>query len=140
MIFRKPDGVTLIELLLVLVMVAILGGLGMPFLRKGVENQDAKKALETLRAISQAVRLYELDKGSLASSLTPLTDIENAGYLNPNEYYKPQIFTYSINASANPHTIIATRTNPSRTITLTQSSVTGQDGIIVDSAGFLRSS
>lgn len=121
-------GVTLLELVLVLVIVAIGGALAYPSIQRGIENQQAKKALETLRTISNAVRLYQLDKGVLPQSIT---DLENLRYINPTEYAPG--FAYSINTTLSPFQTDANGLNSKRTITLKQ------DGVVDDSRGFLGS-
>ena len=144
-------GVTLLELILVLVIVAIGCGLTFPKVQIGIENQGAKKALETMRTISNAIRSYELDHGNLLDDTLPapqpidLADLQTAGYVNPSEYSTNfscgslgSVF-YSINTTVTPAQITARNAASGRTITLTQSStVKGQDGVVTDSGGFLN--
>ncbi|MBI1977903.1 MAG: prepilin-type N-terminal cleavage/methylation domain-containing protein, partial [Candidatus Omnitrophica bacterium] len=103
-------GVSLLELILVIVIMAIGAALVIPRLEQGVENRRAKDALETLKTISNAVRLYELNTGSFPpSGLLDQEDaippgpphvLESGGYLNPKEYAPS--FNYSINSAATP--------------------------------------
>ena len=139
-------GVTLLELILVLVIVAVGASLTYPKVLKGVENREAKKALETLRTISQSIRLYELNHGNLLDdSGVPvpidLQDLENAGYVKSSEY-APR-FNYSIAVDVtppiSPPVVTAVHVSSGRTITLTQhATIKGQDGSVTDSAGFLN--
>ena len=135
--------VTLLELIIVLIIVAIAVGLAYPNVQKGIENQEAKKALETMRTISQAVRLYEVDHGDLLDDNTParpiqLANLEAAGYVKPTEYAYASKFTYSINSAATPPVLTAVNQSSGRTITLAQDAVNkAQDGLVNDSEGFL---
>lgn len=79
----KRKGLTLIEVILVLVVVATIAGLAAPNLRIGMENRRAKQALETLRSIHHAVRMYEVNKGVLPASIAVL---QQEGYLSTVEF------------------------------------------------------
>ena len=142
-------GVTLLELILVLVIIAIGASLAVPKLRRSVENREAKAALETLRSISQAVRMYEVTKGELPANLYTLeTETTTAGsgtgtsygtrYLDPTEYAFSPPYTYEI-TSLNP--VILTASRAGRTITLTQcgNANKSKDGEVTDSGSFLSS-
>jgi prepilin-type N-terminal cleavage/methylation domain-containing protein len=143
--YRNVRGVTLLELILVLVIIAIGASLAVPKLRRSVENREAKAALETLRSISHAVRMYEVTKGSLPADLhtleTETTDqagtVTSYGifYLNSREYAPG--YDFCIDKSISPARMIAEAQNYDRIITLAQSAVKGQDGEVTDSAGFL---
>ncbi len=131
--FSSLTGFTLLELILVLVIIMIGGALALPATRQGIENRQAKKALTTLRTISQAARLYELNEGSFPSTLQ---DLETRSYLIPREY--APYFTYGIINTSNPPSFQAVHVNSNRTITLSQDpAVKGLDGAINDSQGFL---
>ena len=139
MSFGRRRGVTLLELIVVLVIVAIGAGLALPSMSKGIENREAKQALQTMRYIAQGVRMYQVDKGVLPQNLQ--TDLEVGGYVNPNEYTRG--FEYEIDTSASPIHAKAykpNKTTPLRTITLEQSATnSSQDGLVTDTGGFLSS-
>lgn len=141
----NKKGVTLLELILVLVIIAIGASLAVPKLRMSVENREAKAALETLRSISQAVRMFEVTKGRLPANLRELETETTGGagtatsygtfYLDSREYAPG--YNFCIDKSINPARMIAEARNYDRIITLAQSAVKGQDGEVTDSAGFL---
>lgn len=152
MISRGRKGLTLLELILVLVIVTTLAGLGFPLLRRGIENHEAREALKTLRSLAQAVRLYELDYGNFLDGGVPpqpitLLNLEQEGYVNSREYAPGFQYLVDVSSSAAPF-VQACRPdclNPSaRLITLnvfaapaTGVTVKGQDGTVSDSVGFL---
>jgi type II secretory pathway pseudopilin PulG len=138
-------GVTFLEMILVLVMVAVGAALAVPKLRMSVEHREAKAALETLRSISHAIRMYEVaHKGVLPDSLNVLetTDVDmGTRYLDPSEYAFSPPYVYDI-PTLNPSVVIqAHNANVNRTITLTQCGAANKskDGAVTDSAGFLNS-
>jgi len=134
----NKKGVTFLELILVLVIIAIGASLAVPKLRKSVENREAKAVLETLRSISHAVRMYEVTKGEIASDFD-LRDLETSEfgtqYLNPSEYAFSPPYEYTIQ----PYDITAENAQTGRRIILTMcQTVKGKDGAVTDSAGFLN--
>lgn len=132
-------GVTFLEMILVLVIIAIGASLALPRLRMGVENREAKAVLETLRSISHAIRMYETTKGTLPANLTALETMDfltGTRYLDPSEYAFRPPYNYSYNGITAPDRIVASR--PTRTITLFRcQNLKSADGSVVDSAGFL---
>ena len=149
----NKKGVTFLEMILVLVIIAIGASLAVPKLRRSVENREAKAALETLRIISHAIRMYELNEGALPPNLVALetaSGAEDSRYLNPNEYAPG--YQYDMVVGASTEDTLACACKPScgvsctasagaRLLTLRVSSDTakGQDGAVIDSAGFLSS-
>jgi prepilin-type N-terminal cleavage/methylation domain-containing protein len=131
-------GVTLLELILVLVIVAIGASLAVPKLRISIEHREAKAALGTLQSISHAVRMFEVTKDRLPTSLAELEITDPATgthYLDSSEYAPD--YDFCINTGTNPVVIRADSQNYNRVITLTQSAIKSQDGSVTDSAGFL---
>ncbi len=80
---RHRKGLSLWEVVLVTVIAGATAALAMPKVKMGIENRQAKQALETLRSIHHAIRMYEVDRGSMPANLQALQD---AGYLSPTEY------------------------------------------------------
>ncbi len=80
---KNKKGVSLLELILVVVIVGIAAALAIPNVKMGIENRQAKQALETLRSIHNAIRMYQVDRGVLPADLQAL---QNASYLNSTEY------------------------------------------------------
>ncbi len=128
--YTKSTGLTLLELILVMVVVAILGAMSVPRINQGIENHRAKAALETLRSISQAVRMYHLNTGDLPDNLEKL---EEDGYTDPSEYERGYEYSF---ISSEP-SILAERDTSDREITLILHPDTLRDEQITDSAGFL---
>lgn len=135
-------GVSLLELILVIIIMAISAALVFPRAQRGIEHREAKHALETLKTISNAVRLYELNHGNLLDDSIPpqpinLADLESGGYLRPTEY-TPN-FNYAVNVIVSPAVMTAVHVTSGRVITLTQSAIVkDQDAAVADSAGFLN--
>ena len=100
MLVKNHAGLTLIEIILVIVIVSSLGALAIPQMRSGLENRQAKQALETARSLAHAVRMYNANHGDLpptsAAGLEWVT-LENEGYIKRNEMasYGGR-FTYSV--------------------------------------------
>ena len=146
---RFYRGVTLIELILVLVMIAIGASLAVPKLRKSVEDREAKAALQTLKSISHATRMYEVSKGQLPANLTvlettPIDPTKGTRYLDPTEYAFSPPYVYQMQPSfIGAPFIWARKSSPGqlRTISLRQcgNANKSKDGAVFDSAGFLTS-
>lgn len=93
---RYKKGLSLWEVVLVMVIVGVAAALASPSVRMGIENRQAKQALETLKSIHHAVRMYEVDHGCLpgaASCIPPppgnktaLQILQDTGYLSSAEY------------------------------------------------------
>lgn len=131
---RFSQGLTLLELILVLVIIAALGAMALPKLQRNVENQKAKQALETLKTISQAARLYDLDKKTFPNNLD---ELEQKGYLDSTEYAKG--YDYELLAENQAWYVQAFKEHPPRTIKLfLTDDGTFRDKTVEDSAGFLN--
>jgi general secretion pathway protein G len=70
-------GFTLVELLLVLMILALIGGLVLPGIINRAEGAKSKVAGSQVSRLSMAVESYYLDTGSIPQSLNALVD--NAG-------------------------------------------------------------
>jgi len=71
----KPRrGFTLVELLLVLVILALIGGLVLPGIIGKAEGAKVKAAASQVDRISMAVESYYLDTGAIPESLEQLVD------------------------------------------------------------------
>ncbi|OGW79404.1 MAG: hypothetical protein A3G33_03430 [Omnitrophica bacterium RIFCSPLOWO2_12_FULL_44_17] len=105
-------GVTLTELLVVVVIVAIGSSMFLPKIDKGIENQKALNALNTLRTISQARRMYVMEvSGLLTTNVLPsgnpmcvagtsaIDELVNKGYLDRNDFAPGFTYTFG-NTSA----------------------------------------
>jgi general secretion pathway protein G len=70
----RQRGFTLVELLLVLVILALIGGLVLPGIIGKAEGAKVKAASSQIDRISMAVESYYLDTGSTPESLEQLVD------------------------------------------------------------------
>lgn len=70
----RYSGFTLVELLLVLVILALIGGLVLPGIIGKAEGAKVKAAASQIDRISMAVESYYLDTGSTPESLGQLVD------------------------------------------------------------------
>jgi general secretion pathway protein G len=70
----RQRGFTLVELLLVLVILALIGGLVLPSIIGQAEGAKVKAAASQIDRISMAVESYYLDTGSIPENLEHLVD------------------------------------------------------------------
>jgi len=81
---RKNRGFTLVELLLVLVILALIGGLVLPGIIGKAEGAKVKAAASQVSRLSMAVESYYLDTGETPDSLQQLIeDSGSAGWNGP---------------------------------------------------------
>lgn len=86
---RSESGFTLVELLLVLVILALIGGLVLPGIIGKAESAKVKVASSQIDRISMAVESFYLDTGSTPESLEELVEESgNVGGWN-GPYVKP---------------------------------------------------
>jgi general secretion pathway protein G len=76
-------GFTLVELLLVLVILALIGGLVLPGIIGKAEGAKVKAAASQVSRLSMAVESYYLDTGSTPNSLEQLVDGDEDGWNGP---------------------------------------------------------
>jgi len=86
---RAQHGFTLVELLLVLVILALIGGLVLPGIIGKAEGAKAKAAVSQVSRLAMAVESYYLDTGSTPDSLELLVTQsgDDSGWNGP--YVKP---------------------------------------------------
>lgn len=71
---RRQRGFTLVELLLVLVILALIGGLVLPGIIGKAESAKVKAAASQVSRLSMAVESYYLDTGATPESLAQLVN------------------------------------------------------------------
>ena len=76
----REGGFTLVELLLVLVILALIGGLVLPGIIGKAEGAKVKAASSQIDRISMAVESYYLDIGETPDSLQQLVDVFQAAF------------------------------------------------------------
>ncbi|MEI6892265.1 MAG: type II secretion system protein GspG [Pontiella sp.] len=105
---RRKAGFTLIEILLVVVIIGILAGIGIPALSGKSEKAKIAQAMGNINTLSMGVREYEIMNGDYPSSLDGLLDESKGGpYLEKKSvptdpWGKP--FVYAAPGSHNTHT------------------------------------
>ncbi len=82
---RKQRGFTLVEIMIVLVLIALLGGLVAPKLLGKLKSGQAKAAKAQIDRLGMAVETYYLDTGRMPNSLQDL--ISGSGTSNWNGPY-----------------------------------------------------
>mgnify|MGYP001591805551 CR=1 FL=1 len=105
---RRRSGFTLIEILLVVVIIGILAGIGIPALGGKSEKAKFAQAQGNINMLSMAIREYEIMNGDYPSSLEGLLDESKGGpFLGkkvvPNDPWGAP-FSYSAPGSHNTHT------------------------------------
>ncbi len=82
---RRQRGFTLVEIMIVLVLIALLGGLVAPKLLGKLKSGQAKAAKAQIDRLGMAVETYYLDTGRMPSSLQDL--VNGSGVSNWNGPY-----------------------------------------------------
>ncbi len=128
-------GLTFLELIIVMVIVAISATLALASVRAGVENRQARQALETAKSIGHAVRVYQLDNGALPGA--KLTELFDRGYLKEDEFAFRNEYNYSFvpnQANTSRWAVEVDRSDNSRKIRVENR---GDSFAVTDSKGFL---
>lgn len=105
---RRQAGFTLIEILLVVVIIGILAGIGIPAITGKSEKAKIAQAQSNIITISSGLQMYEMNNGDYPSSLDGLLDSSKEGFpfLQKNKvpldpWGKP--YLYSSKGSHNTH-------------------------------------
>ena len=77
---RRKAGFTLIEILLVVVIIGILAGIGIPALSGKSEQAKIAQGEANINAISSALAIYEMNNGAYPSNLDGLLDSSKQGF------------------------------------------------------------
>lgn len=91
-LFRKQQGFTLIEVLVVVVIVAILAAISVPIYIQYVQGARASDAQATIGAIYNACKMYYQD---VSEDPTDIQQLEELGYLDIDQSTMKQ-WTFSI--------------------------------------------
>jgi type IV pilus assembly protein PilE len=98
MIFRKfSAGVTLTELLVVVIIIGILAVLALPMLVKTMERAKLGEAASNLNLIRTGEKIYFLERGYFSGGATGL-DVLNIE--DPNDASESRYFNYTITSDA----------------------------------------
>ncbi len=90
---RRLRGMTLVELLLAVVVVAVLVGLAYPAYTEAVERSRRGKAIADISNIQLLIGRYETSRGELPDSLT---DVDPKGFVDP--WGQAYFYTNLVNA------------------------------------------
>jgi prepilin-type N-terminal cleavage/methylation domain-containing protein len=107
----RRRGISLIELMIVLMIVGILLASAAPSFRRSMEQSHADIAAANLRSIWTAERLYWLENRVFCGSLA---DLESLGLLDPTIVAASTPYAYSVTADATTFTAEAVRGGSSR--------------------------
>lgn len=77
---RRQAGFTLIEILLVVVIIGILAGIGLPALSGHGEKAKIAQARGNMVAIASAIQIYEMNNGDFPTNLDGLLDSSKQGF------------------------------------------------------------
>ncbi len=105
---RRKAGFTLIEILLVVVIIGILAGIGIPALSGKSEQAKIAQAQANIKAIESALAIYEMNNGAYPSSLDGLLDSSKQGFPFLDKQSVPkdpweQPFSYAVPGSHNTY-------------------------------------
>lgn len=118
LINRRRSGFTLIEILLVVVIIGILAGIGIPALRGKSESAMIAQGRANIVTISSALAIYEMNNGTYPTSLEQLLDSSKPGFpflgksSVPKDPWKVP-FTYQVPGSHNTYDFDLFFTTPS---------------------------
>lgn len=117
---RRRSGFTLIEILLVVVIIGILAGIGIPAISGKSEKAKLGQAKANIVALSSALAIYEMNNGSYPSSLDGLLDESKPGFpfldkssVPTDPWEKP--FVYQVPGSHNKHKFDLSCSSPNGT-------------------------
>ena len=105
---RRKSGFTLIEILLVVVIIGILAGIGIPAISGKSETAKISQAKANINAISSALAIYEMNNGAYPPSLDGLLDSSKQGFPFLDKQTVPKDpwgnpFTYQVPGSRNTY-------------------------------------
>jgi general secretion pathway protein G len=115
---RRKSGFTLIEILLVVVIIGILAGIGIPALSGKSESAMIAQGRANITSISSALAMYEMNNGAYPNSLDQLLDSSKPGFpflgksSVPKDPWKAP-FKYQVPGSHNTHQFDLSFSTPS---------------------------
>lgn len=114
---RRRAGFTLIEILLVVVIIGILAGIGIPAISGKSEKAKIAQAQANIVTLSSGLAIYEMNNGTYPASLDGLLDESKAGYpfldkkaIPKDPWGKP--FSYQAPGGNNTHKFDLSCTTP----------------------------
>lgn len=104
---KHPSGLTLPELMIVIVLAAIIVSVAMPNFQQGVDKKRADSAIETLRSISGCLREYRIAHGGADPAAGWMTELRTWGCLDPGQF--PLGWAFSIDEGSGTVTGVYSR-------------------------------
>ena len=92
-------GLTLLEIVVVLVIMATGAALAIPRIQEGVAQRRADSAIETLRSMSHCIRMYRLEQEVPPPTLAALEVTTGNGCLDSNQYEKRYNYFYAVSGA-----------------------------------------
>ncbi|MDF7806080.1 type II secretion system protein GspG [Pontiellaceae bacterium B12219] len=117
---RRRSGFTLIEILLVVVIIGILAGIGIPALSGKSDKAKIAQAQGNINMLGMGIREYEIMNGDYPSSLEGLLDESKGGpflekkVIPTDPWGAP--YVYQAPGSHNTHTFDLSCTSPKGTV------------------------
>lgn len=91
---RKKEGMTLNELMIVVVIIVTLSGIALPRYLKSMEKARGDEALATVRLLRAAEKVYYYDNNS---TYTTVADLATQGYVQNPNLNTARAFDYDVN-------------------------------------------
>jgi len=98
----KTQGLTLVELLIVVVIIGILATIAVPGYDKSIRHARGREAQSTLRLIYNAEKMYHIDHETYSNGGTPDQDFEEdaLGQYMENPNLTNSFYEFSVTAAA----------------------------------------
>ena len=81
---KGEKGFTLVELLAVIVILGIIAAIAIPSIGKVIDKAEEGAEKSEITMVEDAARLYDLQNDWPNSGTLPVSDLIDAGYLDPN--------------------------------------------------------
>jgi prepilin-type N-terminal cleavage/methylation domain-containing protein len=105
---KEEKGFTLVELLVVIVILGVLAGIGIPTYRGFIERSHEAATLAELQAVSMAIKYYFMEHGE------ELSDLSKLGRYLGEDFKDGKYLVYSLTLESEQGYISATTSDPKR--------------------------
>lgn len=105
---KEEKGFTLVELLVVIVILGVLAGIGIPTYRGFIDRSYEAATLAELQAVSMAIKYYFMEHGE------ELSDISKLGRYLGEDFKDGKYLVYSLTLESEQGYISATTSDPKR--------------------------
>ena len=113
---KEEKGFTLVELLVVIVILGVLAGIGIPTYRGFIDRSHKAATIAELQAVSMAIKFYFMEHGEGSFDLSELgTYLDDADIVNDEDGGKKvEYLDYSLTWKSGQDYISATTSEPNR--------------------------